>query len=164
MVVLPGSTAVTGLYFARNFDGTMIARGSGGLYLTKDSGDHWSQMSFPLAAYDVNDIAIPPDSAAPLLAATRAGLYSSPDGGTTWYANVGGIPASTVSSVLYNGNAQTAYAIEYGRLFQTANAGKSWKEVPTSLKSTRIRQLWMPDLTIDRLYGITSDLGIIFRN
>ena len=162
--VMPGSAAVTALYLRRNFDGSMIARASAGLYLTKDYGDHWTPISFPLPASDVNDVAIPLGSDCPLLVATRTGLYSSSDDGATWSANQGGIPASTVTSVLYKGDTSTGYAIEYGRLFQTSNAGKSWKEVPTALRSTRIRQLWTPDANSDRLYGITSDLGIIFRN
>src|SRR5581483_8219223 len=161
---IPGSNAVTALYFAQSFDGTLIARAAAGLYLTKDYGDHWSLISFPLPPSDINSVAIPPDSSYPLLVATRLGLYSSPDGGVKWYPNVGGIPASTVSTVLYKGDAQTAYAVEYGQLFQTSDGAKSWKAIPTTLQSTRIRRLWTPDLKSDRLYGITSDLGIIFRN
>jgi photosystem II stability/assembly factor-like uncharacterized protein len=161
---IPGSTAVTALYFSQNFDGNFIARASAGLYLTKDYGDHWSLLSFPLPPSDINGVAIPSDPSCPLLVATRLGLYSSPDGGATWYPNVGGIPASTVLSVAYKGDGPNAYAVEYGQLYQTSDGAKSWKEVPTLLRSTRIRQLWTPDLKSDRLYGITSDLGIIFRN
>jgi photosystem II stability/assembly factor-like uncharacterized protein len=91
------------------------------------------------------------------------GLYSSPDGGVTWFANLGGIPASTVAAVVYAGENHTAYAVEYGRLFQTTDAGASWASVPTSIPNLRIRQLWMPDIASGRLYGITSNLGIIFR-
>ena len=163
LVNITGTASVSALYYAQNFDGRFIARSSAGLYMSKDFGDHWSAMSFPLAGSDVYDVAIPADPSCPLLVATRLGLYSSPDGGGKWYANQGGIPASTVSAVLYR-SATTAYAVEYGQLYQTSNAGKSWKEVPTRLQSTRIRRLWMPNLQSERLYGITGDLGIIFRN
>jgi photosystem II stability/assembly factor-like uncharacterized protein len=161
---IPGSNAITALYFAQNFDGTLIARASAGLYLTKDYGDHWSLMPFPLPPSDINGVAIPSEPSSPLLIATRLGLYSSPDGGAKWYPSIVGIPASTVSTVLYRGDAQTAYAVEYGALYQTLDGAKSWKELPTTLRSARIRRLWTPDLKSDRLYGITSDLGIIFRN
>ena len=86
------------------------------------------------------------------------------DNGGSWYANTGGIPASTVSSVLYAGKTKIAYAVEYGRLYQTNDAGTSWNLIPSALPTTRIRQLWMPDYTSNRLYGITTDLGILFRN
>jgi photosystem II stability/assembly factor-like uncharacterized protein len=160
---IPGAVNVTGLYFAHNFDGNLIARTSAGLYATKDFGLHWTAMSFPLPTTDVYDIAIPSDTSCPLLVATRVGLYSSPDGGDKWYTSRGGIPASTVSTVLYKDD-MTAYAVEYGQLYQSSDAGKSWKAVPTNLRATRIRRLWMPGLKSDRLYGITGELGIIFRN
>jgi photosystem II stability/assembly factor-like uncharacterized protein len=160
---IPGSTGVTGLYFAPNFNGYMIARAAGGLFASKDYGDHWAEIRFPLPASDINDIAIPADQNAPLLVATRLGLYSSPDGGVKWFANLGGIPASTVASVIYTGTDQTAYAVEYGRLFRTTDSGASWNVVPTSIPNLRIRQLWMPDIASSRLYGITGDLGIIVR-
>ncbi len=160
---IPGSPAITSLSMAQNFDGVLIARGSAGLYATKDYGDHWSPMPFPLPSTDIYDIAVPSDPSCPLLIATRLGLYSSPDTGGKWYANMGGIPASTVSTVVYRGD-MTAYAVEYGELYETADGGKSWKEVPTTLRSTRIRRLWVPDLKSERIYGITGDLGIIFRN
>ncbi len=161
---LPGSIAVTALYSAPNSDGYLIARGAGGLYVSKDFGDHWAELPFPLPPADINDVAIPPDQNAPLLVATRVGLYSSSDGGAKWYANLGGMPASTVSAVIYHGSEQTAYAVEYGRLYETKNAGSSWSEIPSAFPSLRIRQLWIPDDGSSRIYGITSDLGILFRN
>lgn len=160
---IPGFASVIALYLAPNFDGNLIARTSAGLYASKDNGEHWTSMTFPLAPADVYDMAIPTDPACPIFAATRLGLYSSPDDGATWYANLGGIPASTVSTVIYK-SGTTAYAVEFGQLYQTLDAGKSWKAVPSSLRSARIRRLWMPDLKSERLYGITGDLGIIFRN
>jgi photosystem II stability/assembly factor-like uncharacterized protein len=160
---IPDAAGVTGLYFAPNFDGRMIARTPGALFGSKDNGDHWTEIRLPLPASDINDIAIPAQENAPLLLATRVGLYSSPDGGAKWYANLGGIPASTVVTVTYASPDQTAYAVEYGRLFRTTDAGASWKLVPTSIPNLRIRQLWMPDIASGRLYGITGDLGIIVR-
>jgi photosystem II stability/assembly factor-like uncharacterized protein len=131
--------------------------------MSTDFGDHWAALAFPLPASDVNDIALGgPEE--PLLVATRFGLYSSADGGAKWYSNLGGIPASTVTSVLYAGDKKDAYAVEYGRLYHTQDSGAAWKLVPSSLPTTRIRQLWMPDTSSSRIYGITSDLGVLFRN
>ncbi len=162
-VDLSSATAVTGLFVAPNSDGRLIARADAGLFISKDFGDHWTPFAFPLPASDVNEVALPVDQSAPIFVGTRVGLYSSTDGGTKWYANLGGIPASTVNSVLY-GTGKKAYAIEYGRLYETNDAGTSWAAVPSNLPTTRIRQLWLPDASSNRLYGITSDLGILFRN
>jgi photosystem II stability/assembly factor-like uncharacterized protein len=161
---ITGSSAVTALYASPSADGCLIARGAGGLYSSKDYGDHWTELPFPIPVSDVNDIAVPPIDGAPLLVATRVGLFSSPDAGAHWYPSRTGLPASTVNSVLYAGSEQTAYAVEYGRLYQTSDGGNSWSEIPTALPSLRIRQLWMPDNKSSRLFGITNDLGIIFRN
>jgi photosystem II stability/assembly factor-like uncharacterized protein len=160
---IPGFSAVNGFWSAQTFDGNLVARASTGLYMSKDFGDHWSPFPFPLPPSDIYDVAIPPDTSCPLLIATRLGLYSSSDGGQKWYANLGGIPPSTVSAVLYRSSAQ-AYAVEYGRLYETTDAGTSWKEVPTALHSVNIRRLWAPFADSERIYGITGDLGIIFRN
>jgi photosystem II stability/assembly factor-like uncharacterized protein len=160
---IPMSMAVTALYVAPNGDGRLVARASAGLFESKDFGDRWTPLAFPLPASEVNGVALPATADLPILVATRVGLYSSPDGGAKWFANLGGIPASTVTSVLY-GAEKTAYAVEYGQLYETKDAGASWTMAPSALPLTRIRQLWMPDLSSNRLYGITSDLGVLFRN
>ena len=165
VAAIPGSPSVSSVYFASDASGQMIARAAGGLFVSKDCGEHWENLPFPLPASDVNEIAIPGGKSAVLLAATRLGLYSSPDSGATWYANLGGIPASTVSSVLFStAEDRVAYAVEYGRLYRSTEAGANWKEVPTAIPSLRIRQLWQPDVESGRLYGITGDLGILFRD
>ena len=162
---IAGSTAVTALYSAPDFSGTLVARASGGLYLSKDSGEHWALLPFPLASSDVNDVAIPVDQNAPLLVATRVGLYSSPDAGSKWFTNSGGgLPASTVASVLYTGSESSAYAVEYGRLYQSNDGGNSWAQISTAFPALRIRRLWKPDRNFNRLYAITGDVGIIFRD
>ncbi len=113
---------------------------------------------------EVNNVAIPPDRSAPLLVATRTGLYSSPDDGATWYPNSGKLPASTVNSVTYSpAEAGVAYAVQYGQLYESKDCGNSWSPVPTALHALHIRQLWIPAENSDRLYGITNDLGILFR-
>jgi photosystem II stability/assembly factor-like uncharacterized protein len=160
---LPGALGVTGLFVAPNSDGRLFARSLNGLYFSNDYGENWAKYNFPLATSDINDVAIPVSHEAPLLVATRVGLYTTTDNGASWYANTK-MPASTVSSVLYAGGTNMAYAVEYGRLYQSSDAGANWNVVPSALPTTRIRQLWMPDYTTNRLYGITTDLGILFRN
>jgi photosystem II stability/assembly factor-like uncharacterized protein len=161
---LPGALAITGLFAAPDSDGRLIARAINGLYASTDFGDHWEKFNFPLPSSDVNDVGLPISHDSPILVATRVGLYSSSDNGANWYANLGGMPASTVTSVLYSAQEKAAYAVEYGRLYQTIDAGSNWKLVPSDLPATRIRKLWIPDYTSSRLYGITTDLGILFRN
>jgi photosystem II stability/assembly factor-like uncharacterized protein len=161
---IPGSPAVAALYTSPDGTGPFIVRAAGGLYSSKDCGTHWDPLSLPVPPSDVIEVAIASNNGAGLLAATRVGLYSSPDSGSTWFASSKGIPASTISSVLFSNQEGVAYAVEYGRLYQTVNNGEGWREVPTALPSLRIRRLWLPDLASGRLYGITGDLGILFRD
>jgi photosystem II stability/assembly factor-like uncharacterized protein len=164
LVDVTGSVAVTALYRGSAAGHLLVARAANGLYISKDCGDHWSKLPFPLPPSDVNDLAIPPSSEAPLLVATRVGLYRSDNGGEKWSISTGGLPASTVNAVLYAGPDHTGYAVQYGRLYQTKDNGSTWSEISTSLSSLRIRQLWKPRADSARLYAVTSDLGIIFRD
>jgi len=162
---LPGSTGALALYAAPNNTGFLIVRAAAGLYASKDFGEHWEQLMFPTSPSEINDVAVPGDDKSPLLVATTSGLFSSPDGGKQWSHVTSGLPSSTFNSVTYSpANPSLAYAVEYGQLFQTSDAGASWAAVPTTLPALRIRQLWMPDKNTNRLYGITNDLGILFRN
>jgi photosystem II stability/assembly factor-like uncharacterized protein len=161
---IPSSPAVTALFMSADGTGSIIARTSVGLFVSKDCGEHWETLPFPHPSSDVNEIAIAGGQSSNLLAATRLGLYSSTDGGANWFGNPAGIPASTVTSVAFTSQDGGAYAVEYGRLFRTQDSGKNWKEVPTQLPSLRIRRLWQPEQASGRLYGITADLGIIFRD
>lgn len=161
---VPGSTAATALYTAQTADGRLILRASGGLYASKDFGDHWTQLTFPLPVSDINDVAVPAEDTDPLLVATRVGLYSSADAGANWSGDSKGLPASTVTTVLYSAGRHAAFAVEYGNLYERKDGADSWSMMPTSLPALKIRQLWTPDNSSARLYGITADLGILFRD
>jgi ligand-binding sensor domain-containing protein len=163
MAEVAGSSPVTGLYVSPNFDGRLVARADAGLFLSKDFGEHWTSLNSPTPAGDVKDVALASYPTAPILVATRLGLFSSNDEGNKWLANPGGMPASTVNSVVY-GSGTLAYAVQYGKLWESKDAGNSWSPLYSALPTTRIRRLWIPDLATNRLYGVTSDLGVLFRN
>lgn len=160
---IPGSNAITGLFFGPDST-VVIARAANGLFASKDGGEHWSAMSFPLPSSDINDIAVPSSEGSPLLVATRVGLYSSTDNGGKWTPVANGLPTSTVASVVFGNADKTAYAVQYGRLYKSNDSGISWVEVVSALPQTRIRQLWKADSASSRIYGITNDLGIIYRD
>jgi photosystem II stability/assembly factor-like uncharacterized protein len=164
LVDVPGSTAVSAFYAPHTVGGRLLLRASGGLYTSTDFGDHWTQLTFPLPAADINDAALPDGDSDSLLVATRLGLYSSPDAGATWSKNDKGLPASTVSAVLYSPARHAAFAVEYGDLYERKDGAASWSRIPTSLPALKIRQLWCSDSNSARVYGITSNLGILFRD
>jgi photosystem II stability/assembly factor-like uncharacterized protein len=163
MAEVAGSSPVSGLYVSPNYDGRIVARADAGLYLSKDYGDHWVSLNSPTPPSDVKDVALATDASAPILVATRLGLFASNDEGNKWAANPGGMPASTVNSVVY-GSGTLAFAVQYGKLWESKDAGNSWSQLYSVLPTTRIRRLWIPDLATNRLFGVTSDLGVLFRN
>lgn len=160
---IPGASAVTALFFGPN-GSSIIARVATGLFISKDFAEHWTPLSFPLPSSDINEIAISADESSSMLVATRLGLYGSTDGGAKWSVVSGGLPVSTVASVIFGGADKGAYAVQYGHLYQSKDAGASWSEIVTALPPTRIRQLWKADAASSRIYGLTSDLGIIYRD
>jgi photosystem II stability/assembly factor-like uncharacterized protein len=163
MAEVAGSSPVNGLFLSANGDGRIVARADAGLFLSKDFGDHWVALNFPTPPADVKDVALAADAASPMLVATRLGLYSSADEGGKWLANPGGMPASTVNSVVY-GSGTLAYAVQYGKLWESKDGGNSWTQLSSALSAPRLRRLWIPDLATNRLYGVTADLGVLFRN
>lgn len=164
-VEVPGSTAIDMLYLPPVANGNMVLRAPGGLFFSKDFGEHWTGLPFPLPASDINGIAVPVDPSAPLLVATTVGLYSSTDNGANWSKNPHGLPSATVAAVLYgHSDRKMAYAVEYGQLYQSNDAGQSWSHVPTSLPSLHLWRLWLPDPDSTRLFGLTTDIGILFRD
>ncbi len=164
IAAIPGTTGVDTLYLPHLPSGRMIARGTGGLYVSSDFGEHWAALPFPLPPSDINGIAVPATDTLPLLIATRVGLYRSTDQGATWLKAPRGLPAATVNTVLYGNSEETlAYAVEYGQLYETNDSGNTWTVMPTSFPALQVRQLWVPNGDFRRLYGITTDLGILFR-
>ncbi len=164
-VELLGNPAVTGLYFSPAFDGRMVLRTSATLYISKDFGEHWDQLTLPVSGAEVNQVAISPASQNSLLVATRGGLFSSLDNGAQWHLVSNGISASTVNSVIYDRtDPSKAYAVEYGQLFTSQDAGSTWTALPATSSSLHIRELWIPANSSSHLYAVTNDLGILFRN
>ncbi|MFL6448473.1 MAG: WD40/YVTN/BNR-like repeat-containing protein [Bryobacteraceae bacterium] len=158
------SSAVTAVYVgAGSSTPPLIARAATGLFLSKDAGEHWTALDFPLPPSDVNDIAISEGDDPTVIAATRLGVYISQLGGK-WTTKPAGLPVSTVSAVLFGDTPQIVYAVEYGRLYQSNDRAASWSELPSSLPTTRIRQLWKPVSSSSRIFGLTGELGIVYRN
>ena len=136
------------------------------LFLSEDFGESWKSLSFRMDGAQIHEVAVPAlQSASPLLVATSHGLYATRDSGQTWSLITSGIPVSTIESVIYSATqTSTAYAVTFGQLYQSKDGAATWRAVPSSFQSLRIHQLWQPAELPDRLFAVTNDIGILFRN
>ncbi|MDP6097712.1 MAG: hypothetical protein QGG67_17255 [Gammaproteobacteria bacterium] len=64
---------------------------AGGNYLSLDGGETWSTASQGYTGAMVRDVIVDPDNPGHVLAASRSGLFETPDGGTTWLGRNNGI-------------------------------------------------------------------------
>jgi len=164
VVEVPATEAVNSLYIPPSPDGRMVARGSS-LFFSEDFGQHWRSIGFPRDPALVNQIALSADPSAPWLAALQDGLFQSSDQGQHWYRINSGVPASTFNSVVYSpSEPAVAYAVGFGQLYESRDSGGSWASLSESVPEFSIRRLWIPDGYSDRLFGLTNEFGLVFRN
>lgn len=164
VVEVPATEGVTSLYVPPSSDGRMIARGSS-LFFSEDFGQHWESIGFPRDPALINQIALSADPSSPWLAALQDGLFQSSDKGQHWYRIDAGVPASTFNSVVYSPTEPgVAYAVGFGQLYESRDSGGSWASLSDGKPEFSIRRLWIPDGYGDRLFGLTNEFGLVFRN
>lgn len=163
LLLEPVPTAVSAIFAAANHSQTAVARTATSLYFTKDTGVSWTKWDSPSDVSWVNDVGVPAGTDGPVLAATAAGLYRADSLGGVWSLCHNGLPRETVSAVRFHPSyANHAYAVAYGRLFRSSDAGVSWEPVTSSSASAPdVRSIWFSSQP-DRVLGVTADLGVVF--
>jgi photosystem II stability/assembly factor-like uncharacterized protein len=160
---MPDTGMVDALYISPS-DGRIVAKASS-LYFSEDFGEHWRSIGFPRDPGSINQIALSADPSAPWLAALTDGLFQSSDQGQHWYRIITGVPASTFNSVVYSPSEPTvAFAVGFGQLYESRDSGGSWASLSDGTPEFSIRRLWIPDGYSDRLFGLTNEFGLVFRN
>jgi hypothetical protein len=101
-----------------------VDSGTGALLTSADGGQSWQQRTPPAL---VLDLAIAPDDAARVVAATEQGLFGSTDTGRTWRQlrnDVAGLLAWPAADALYlvDGNGQVSRSADGGREFERAGS------------------------------------------
>jgi photosystem II stability/assembly factor-like uncharacterized protein len=102
-----------------------------GLWKTTDLGKTWKRMTNPEIV--VNDVSVDPrDSNHVLLATDRSGVMASTDGTLNWSTSNHGYAHRYVSALLADGKEADTFYVgvvndrEYGGVFYTRDAGKTW--------------------------------------
>jgi photosystem II stability/assembly factor-like uncharacterized protein len=132
-----------------------------GLYFSPDAGLTWQRLETPVAPPGVYDMSFNGKGIA--LAATTDGLFRRTTGG---WQPVEGLRPGTVTSVVFNPQqSDEAFAVQFGRLYRSADAGWKWWPVEAGyLEAADIRALWMAPGRADRLFALTADVGILYLN
>ncbi len=133
-----------------------------GLYKTIDAGRHFRRMTD--ASVIVNDVFVDPrDSKHVLLATDRGGVLASRDGGQTFAASNTGISERKVEALLVDHvHAGRLYAgvvndKNYGGVFISDDAGKSWRQADNGLDG---RDVYVLAQTADGTVVAGTNAGI----
>jgi photosystem II stability/assembly factor-like uncharacterized protein len=136
--VLPadGEATASGISSPDGINAWIVASPKGGIYGTKDGGDHWFPQSVPNpgayleSIHFVNSnegwaVGYQPKSGLPN---ARALMLHTTDGGITWEVVNTGIDVSTFQQVFFC-NSKQGWVVYQSELFRTEDGGKSWREV-----------------------------------
>ena len=132
-----------------------------GTWISRDSGKTWTLGSLPARSSEIYEL----EAAGELLwAATSRGLFRSQDHGKSWKLCDKGIDGgSTTPAVAVDPTKPlTAFAAQFGRIFQTADGGETWKEIQVEgLQGASIASLAVAP---GRLLALTSARGIFLQD
>jgi hypothetical protein len=129
------------------FAGTLL----GGVYLSSDNGNSWSDVNFGLGYKNVHTLAVKDTN---LFAGTDDGVFLSPAYGTYWIPVSAGLTNMHINTLAVIDT--NLYAGTNEGLFISANNGTSW--APTGLTEITVRDVAVID-TI--LFVSTSSSGIL---
>lgn len=127
-----------------------------GLYKTTDAGKHFERMTGPEVI--VNDVFVDPkDPKRVLVAADRAGVLLSTDGGATFTASNAGFSGRKVEALLVDGPSGKAGRLfagvvndkTFGGVFVSVDGGQEWEQIADGLEGRDVFALAQaPDGTI----------------
>src|SRR5205823_2880483 len=97
------------------------------------AGDNaWTRLGQPSAA--VTSLAVDPQNAGTVYAASGAGLFKSVDEGVTWSALSPGLPCCVVTLVIDPQSPTTLYAVtRIGAVLKSTDSGTSWSALNSGL-------------------------------
>ena len=155
-------TPVISLHISPDGASRIAARTATELFVSDDGGAQFRSLGAPPVSSSINDLALANDGNQPILVATAEGLFAVRDA-SSWTLVAGGLPASTVDAVRYHPqNSAEAFAVQYGRLYRSADGGSSWSAVPDGvMEGSRIRSLWIAPQDPDKVFALTADMGVL---
>ncbi|MGQ0541613.1 MAG: WD40/YVTN/BNR-like repeat-containing protein [Blastocatellia bacterium] len=113
-----------------------------GVWMSKDSGDDWKQISSSSMPLDINSIAIDPRNTETIYAGSTWRPYKSTDGGQNWsLIKTGMIDDSDIFAInISPRNAEHIIASACSGIYESLNGGANWKKIqgiPSTSRRTR---------------------------
>ena len=138
-----------------NNNGEIFAGCYYGLYISKDGGNNWSDISNGLNWDSLTYVySIAFDSKASVYICTRNGIYLSDDDGESW--SLIGLNSEAVLSIAINSKDEIFVSLENSRIMFSEDRGSHWKEI-LNLESINIRHLF---INLDDLIFLSTSNGI----
>jgi len=115
-------------------DAEVYLASADGVYHTPDEGAHWTALALPLepGPGGVADVIVNPRSPAVVyVAGDGLGVLRSDDAGSSWRSVAAGLPNDRVRALAmhtYNSDTLYAYLAEDRRVYETRDAGVTWRE------------------------------------
>lgn len=118
-------------------DGTVSLVSPKHVFLSRDEGKSWSEVTYPQYVTGIYNLTAVPDGS--LWMTTREGALHSTDGGKTWEHMLGGLPPRNVFAVRYDAASQRllATALYAHGVFESKDGGQSWQRTPDTGVSIR---------------------------
>ena len=139
-------------------DGSVTLVSPKHIFLSKDEGASWTEISYPQYVTGLYNLTVVPDGS--LWLGTREGALHSTDGGKTWAHLLAGLPPRNVFSVRYDAAGQRllATALFAHGVFQSKDGGQSWQRTPDAGVSIRNALNYQ-----GRLLGASSYNGLLLE-
>jgi photosystem II stability/assembly factor-like uncharacterized protein len=124
-----------------------VGTATSGLLLSRDDGETWQKVAGVPDDAPVSAIVVDRKRPERIYVGTAQTLYLSRDGGKTWMRRGGNLPLGNYTSILVNPNNTdeilVASALEAnGGIYQSIDAGISWKRVDTNEMNMASRRYW----------------------
>jgi photosystem II stability/assembly factor-like uncharacterized protein len=139
-------------------DGSLTLVSPKHIFLSKDEGESWTEVSYPQYVTGLYNLTVVPDGS--LWLGTREGALHSTDGGKTWQHLLGGLPPRNVFAVRYDAAGQRllATALYAHGVFESKDGGRSWQSTPEAGVSIRSAMNYQ-----GRLLGASAYNGLLLE-
>jgi photosystem II stability/assembly factor-like uncharacterized protein len=134
----------------------LYAGTANGLFVSNDSGAHWSLVPGALASMSVLSLFI--GGGAIYAGTDGSGVYKSSDSGVSWIQQKNGLTSLSIPEIVGDpSSANTLYAGTRAGVSKTGDGGSSWSDANIGIVRSQVHSLAPDPATPGRIYAGTED-------